>query len=219
VSRTADPLPSRTPLAPRQEVYRQSFARKFGLGAVRLIYREWTRIAAHIFPEGSRRAALAERLGILLPDRLDLSWIDATLAVGGRVRPEDVPRLPGMGITDVVDVREEHRDDEEALRREGLDFLYLPTPDTYPLSVEDLQRGARWINERRRTGGHVLVHCEHGVGRSVLLAAAALVGDGYFPHEAFTLIESRRWQASPNRRQALRLNEFAKTCQEDAFHE
>ncbi len=176
---------------------------------MRLIYRRWTRIAAHAFPEGSRREEFIERLGIPLPDRLDLSWIDETLAVGGRVRGNDISRLRQVGITRVVDVRSEHHDDTAALAMAGILLLHLPTPDTYPLSIEDLKRGACWVNEARHAGERVLIHCEHGVGRSVLLAAAALVCEGASPHEAFTRIATMRWQAAPNRRQVRQLSAFA----------
>jgi hypothetical protein len=189
-------------------MYRQPIARRFGLGAIRLGYREWTQVAAHLFPEGSQQAALMERLGIPLPDRLDFSWITPTLAVGGRIHAKDIPRLVHANITRVVDVRAEYRDDEAALQQHGITLLHLPTPDTYPLSLDDLRHGAAWINQQREAGQRVLVHCEHGVGRSVLLAAAALVCTGSTAHEAFSLIERKRWQASPNHRQVLRLSEF-----------
>ncbi len=212
----ADPVESSGPVAPPPppepppdlRVYRQSFWRVYVVGGIRILYRQWTRVAARLFPEGSRRAAICEQLGIPLPDRLDLSWIDPTLAVGGRIRPHDIPKLQRVGVTAVVDVRAEHRDDEAGLRQHGITLLYLPTPDTYPLSLDDLRTGAKWINEQRKAGGRVLVHCEHGVGRSVLLAAAALVCEGQSAHDAFSLIEAKRWQASPNRRQIVRLNDF-----------
>lgn len=200
--------PPPTTKPPHQPHFRPSFWRWFVLGIVRLTYRQWTRIAARIFPEGSRQARLMERIGIPLPDRMDLSWVDPTLAVGGRVRPADIPKLKRVGVTRVVDVRSEHRDDEEALNQYGIELLYLPTPDTYPLSLDDLRSGAEWINEQRAHGERVLVHCEHGVGRSVLLVAAALVLEGCSAREAFEQIEDFRWQAAPNRRQVARLVEF-----------
>lgn len=193
---------------PIEPVYRQAFFRWFGYGVGRLMYRQWTQLAAHLFPEGSPQAATVERLGIPLPDRLDFSWIEPTLAVGGRIRPIDIPRLSAAGIKYVVDVRLEHRDDEGVLNRHGIELLYLPTPDTYPLSIEDLRRGAIWINHYRQLGDRVLVHCEHGVGRSVLLAAAALVCGGMTTTQAYTLIADKRWQASPNRRQVAQLIKF-----------
>jgi protein tyrosine phosphatase (PTP) superfamily phosphohydrolase (DUF442 family) len=187
---------------------RRGFARWLLMGLVRLIFRLWTRIAARLFPEGSRRAALAAGLGIPLPDQLNLSWITPHLAVGGRIRTGDIARLAATGVTRVVDTRAEHKDDEQALAKEGIELLYLPTPDTYPLGLEELERGATWIDVQVGAGHKVLVHCEHGVGRSVLLAAAALVESGLSAHEAIDLIKRRRWQAAPNHRQMKRLQEF-----------
>jgi protein tyrosine phosphatase (PTP) superfamily phosphohydrolase (DUF442 family) len=177
-------------------------------GMLRLGYRWWTRIATRLFPENSQRAAWATSIGIPLPDRLNMSWITPELAVGGRILPEDIHRLASAGITRVVDTRSEHKDDEEALAEAGIALLYLPTPDTYPLWVEDLERGARWVNEQTAQGQKVLIHCEHGVGRSVLLTAAALVAKGMSADQAMALIMRKRWQAAPNHRQMKRLQEF-----------
>jgi protein tyrosine phosphatase (PTP) superfamily phosphohydrolase (DUF442 family) len=178
------------------------------MAGVRVAYRAWTRIAAVAFPENSRRAQLATTLHIPLPDALNMSWITPYLAVGGRVRAEDVQRLARSGVTRVVDTRSEYQDDEQALESEGILLLYLPTQDTYPLSIEDLQRGAEWINQQIEAGERVLIHCEHGVGRSVLLTAASLVASGMSSRAAVRLIQRRRWQAAPNHRQLGRLQEF-----------
>jgi protein tyrosine phosphatase (PTP) superfamily phosphohydrolase (DUF442 family) len=173
-----------------------------------VLYRWWTRVAVALFPEGSARARWASDLGIPLPDRLNMSWITPQLAVGGRVRPEDIGRLARSGVTRVVDTRSEYKDDEAALAAEGIALLYLPTPDTEPLSLADLRVGAEWINQQLADDQRVLIHCEHGVGRSVLLTAAALVAGGMSAHAAVTLVQRRRWQAAPNHRQIVRLQEF-----------
>src|SRR5947209_7207214 len=135
----------------------------FLTGIVRLSYRLWTRIAAHLFPENSRMERLALALNIPLPDKLNMSWVTDQLAVGGRIRPEDIHILARVGITYVVDTRSEYCDDVEALAKERIELLHLPTPDTYPLTVGQLQRGATWVHERIDQGGRVLIHCEHGV--------------------------------------------------------
>jgi protein-tyrosine phosphatase len=57
-------------------------------------------------------------------------------------------------------------------------------------------------------GGRVLIHCEHGVGRSVLLTCAVLVAEGMHAQDALNLIQRKRWQAAPNQRQISRLREF-----------
>ena len=95
-----------------------------------------------------------------------------------------------------------------ALRNEHIELLYLPTPDTYPLSVEQLMQGAVWANEKIQQGGRVLIHCEHGVGRSVLLTCAVLVNTGMYASDALALVKRKRWQAAPNHRQIARLREF-----------
>lgn len=200
--------PAVPPILSGRSLLRKGLRRWAVMGVVRLGYRWWTRLAAHLFPEDSRRAAFAARLGIPLPDRLNLSWITPNLAVGGRVLPADIHRLAARGVTRIVDTRAEHMDDKDALAAEHIDLLYLPAPDTKPLTLEQLHQGAAWINRQLDRGQRVLVHCEHGVGRSVLLAAAALVARGMNAHDAISLIQRRRWQAAPNHRQVQRLQQF-----------
>jgi protein tyrosine phosphatase (PTP) superfamily phosphohydrolase (DUF442 family) len=185
-----------------------SMTRWASTGVVRVLYRFWTRVAAHLFPENTKSEQVARLLRIPLPDRLNMSWITDHLAVGGRIRPEDIRALSLLGITDVIDTRSEYRDDEQALAREGIQLLYLPTPDSHPLSVEQLMKGATWASERIKKGRRVLIHCEHGVGRSVLLTCAVLVYNGMHARDAVVLVQQKRWQASPNHRQIVRLKEF-----------
>ena len=177
-------------------------------GAQRVLYRLWTRVAARLFSENSSGERVARALHIPLPDKLNMSWVNNHLAVGGRVRPEDIHTLGLSGVTHVIDTRSEYQDDEEALARENISLLYLPTPDTYPLSVEQLEEGAKWANEHIQDGGRVLIHCEHGVGRSVLLTCATLMYDGMSARDALALVQQKRWQAAPNERQVARLKEF-----------
>jgi protein tyrosine phosphatase (PTP) superfamily phosphohydrolase (DUF442 family) len=210
----SDPIPpapapgSAPPALSGGRLRRAGMARWVTTGALRVLYRAWTRVAARLFPEDSSQEELATHMGIPLPDRLNLSWVTSNLAVGGRVRPEDIKRLAAVGVTRIVDTRMEHKDDEAALRAHGIELLYLPTPDTYPLALNDLRRGADWVNAQIASGHKVLIHCEHGVGRSVLLTAAALVADGMSASEAINLVQRQRWQAAPNQRQIVRLQEF-----------
>lgn len=192
----------------------RGFARWALTGGLRVFYRWWTRVAAALFPEQSARTDWAVSVGVPLPDRLNMSWVTPQLAVGGRIHPEDIGRLARSGVTCVVDTRSEYKDDEQALAAEGISLLYLPTPDTQPLTLADLQRGAEWVNQRLAHGDRVLIHCEHGVGRSVLLTAASLVADGMSAHEAVQLVQRRRWQAAPNHRQLVRLQEFERAARE-----
>lgn len=185
-----------------------SSIRWLATGIVRVLYRAWTRVAARLFPENSWSERLAAALHIPLPDKLNMSWVTKHLAVGGRVHPADIRALARAGITAVIDTRAEHRDDEQALAQQHIELLHLPTPDSFPLNIEQLTEGAAWANEHIQQGGRVLIHCEHGVGRSVLLTCATLIYDGMCASDALALVQRKRWQAAPNHRQVVRLREF-----------
>jgi protein-tyrosine phosphatase len=187
---------------------RFSGPRWFFTGIVRVSYRAWTRVAAHLFPEDSQAERIAQALHIPLPDTLNMSWVTPNLAVGGRIRPEDIPALARAGITHVIDTRAEHKDDEQALAKEHIQFYYLPVRDTYPLSVEQMMEGAQWASQAMQQGGRVLIHCEHGVGRSVQLTIAVLIYEGMPAQDAVQLVQQKRWQAAPNHRQIVYLRAF-----------
>jgi protein-tyrosine phosphatase len=192
----------------KREEIRFSRARWFFTGLVRVAYRRWTRVAVRLFPEDSASERLARRLHLPLPDQLNMNWVTEHLAVGGRVHPADIPALAHAGVTHVIDTRSEYCDDAEALAREHIQLLHLPAPDTHPLTVEQLINGSQWAAERMKDGGRILIHCEHGVGRSVLLTCAVLVYGGMSAREALHLAQKKRWQAAPNSRQIQRLREF-----------
>jgi len=149
------------------------------------------------------------RVAELSPTRMNLSWITPSLAVGGAIHTRDISRLRQIGITAVVDCREEASDDELAMARNGVEFLRLPTPDAHTLTQESLDRGVAWVRERMVQGGRVYVHCSHGVGRAPELGACVLVADGFLPGRALELVRARRWQALPNEEQVLGLVSFA----------
>ena len=209
---TITPPPVDAPEDPPEErkipQVRFSGARWFFTGIVRVAYRLWTRVAVRLFPEESKSERIARALHIPLPDRLNMSWVTKHLAVGGRIRPEDIAAVARAGITHVVDTRSEYRDDEQALAKEHIELLYLPTRDTEAMTVEQLMEGAQWVHQRMEQGGRVLIHCEHGVGRSVLLTCAVLVYSGMHAQDALQLAQEKRWQAAPNHKQVKRLREF-----------
>ncbi len=209
---TITPPPSNLPETRQVQQLRPhvqfSGARWFFTGIIRVTYRLWTRVAARLFPEDSQAERIARNLHLPLPDQLNMSWVTSNLAVGGRIRPVDIPALARAGVTQVIDTRSEHSDDPAALAKEHIELLYLPTRDTKPLTIEQMLEGAKWANEHMEQGGRVLIHCEHGVGRSVLLTCAALVYGGMDAQDALHLVQQKRWQASPNHRQVERLRQF-----------
>lgn len=127
----------------------------------------------------------------------NLTWIVPELAVGGRFPIEEAERLSReLRIRAVVDLREEACDDEAVLRRHGLAFLSLPTLDHHAVDAAMLRDGVAFVNRYRSE--KVLVHCEHGIGRSATLALCVLVSRGMAPLDALELSKSRRSLVSPS---------------------
>ena len=139
---------------------------------------------------------------------LNLSRISDQLVVGGSVPTWAYPRLKALGVTAVIDLREEAKDDEAALAKLGIELLYLPATDRYAASQDQLRQGVEWAVERIERGGQVYAHCKHGVGRGPLMGLAILVARGETSSSALRLLRSKRWQAAPNDRQLAALLEF-----------
>ena len=131
--------------------------------------------------------------------RLNLDWVTPQLALGGSFELETCEHLvKTLGIRYVVDVRIECCDDEQVLRRHGIQLLHLPTVDLRAVSQEMLDEGVAWVNDRLDEGHKVYVHCEHGVGRSALVGLCVLVSRGLSPMEALRTAKRARWQVSPS---------------------
>jgi predicted protein tyrosine phosphatase len=130
---------------------------------------------------------------------LNLSWITPGLAVGGRYPMEAAAHLARtLGVSQVVDVRVEDCDDEQVLRAHGITLLHLPTQDMRAVQAAMLRDGVAWVRARLAEGHRVLIHCEHGIGRSALLALCVLVDAGYGPLAALSLAKRRRAVVSPS---------------------
>lgn len=141
---------------------------------------------------------------------LDVAWIRPDLALGGRVDPLNVPRLAKLGIGSIVDLRAEESDDPALLAAHGLRFLHLPMPDCHPLTQQQMRDGSRWVREERAAGRKVLVHCQHGVGRSVMLVAATLMNEGVPLNDALEQIRARRPRMALSEPQLDAVHEYAR---------
>jgi hypothetical protein len=132
---------------------------------------------------------------------MDLSWVSPQLAVGGKFEMDEAERLRSHGIARVVDVRSECCDDEQVLRTHGVTLLKLPTEDRCAVSQEMLDDGVRWVREQLARGHRIYIHCEHGIGRSILLCLCVLVTLGFEPVEALAHVKQARRKASPSSEQ------------------
>ena len=129
----------------------------------------------------------------------DFHWVMDGLAVGGCFPIENAPVLAQQhAIRAVVDMREEDCDDGRALAEADLRFLHLPTPDLHPVAPEMLERGVCFAGEHLDRDERVLIHCQHGIGRSAMLALCVMVERGMRPLEALAQAKQRRMHVSPS---------------------
>ncbi len=75
----------------------------------------------------------------------------------------------------------------EAAQAAGLAFCRLPTLDRRVPDRDASISLARALRSHLARGGHVSIHCRHGIGRSSALAAVVLVMEGTEPHRAWEL--------------------------------
>lgn len=129
----------------------------------------------------------------------NLSWITDDLAVGGRFPVERAAHLAeALGIGAAIDLRDEDRDDDAHLGRHGIAFLHLPTPDHGALTPAAIKAGIAFARRAAADGRRLLVHCEHGIGRSATLALCVMVDRGHDPLAALSLAKDRRAVVSPS---------------------
>ena len=119
-----------------------------------------------------------------------LSQVTPQLHVGGQYRRRGWPRLAARGITAVVNLRVEF--DDAAAGIAPPRYLFLPTVDDEPPTLEQLREGCAFIAEEIAQGGGVYVHCGAGIGRAVTMAAAYLISAGLTPDQAWARIRAVR---------------------------
>ena len=138
------------------------------------------------------------------------SQVTPQLFVGGQHTKQGYAEMRAIGITAIVNMREEQYSD---VKRGigGERHLHLPTIDHTPPSVEDLMRGVDFISEVIDGGSDakVYVHCAVGCGRAPTMAAAYLIAAGDRPQEAWQRIRNVRPFINPTAKQKRTVEQFA----------
>ena len=120
-----------------------------------------------------------------------MSWINDKIAVSGEFKDSDIPLIKEQGITAVLNVRSERKDNEELLKKTGIEYLQLEVDDTYSPSLDQLETALNFIEPLLDNGRKVLIHCQNGCGRSPLVVIAVLAGRGVKIPEAIQLVKQR----------------------------
>lgn len=133
---------------------------------------------------------------------LDLTWLTSDLAIGSAFAADDVEALAREHrVAAVIDLRAEARDDAATLARHAIALLHLPTADLSAITPAFLGVGVEFAAFHLEASARVLIHCQHGIGRSALLALCVLVARGYAPLAALELAKQRRACVSPSPQQ------------------
>jgi protein-tyrosine phosphatase len=129
----------------------------------------------------------------------NFDWVTSDLAVGGSLPLGACAALAAdHGVGAVIDVRSEACDDAREMAAAGLRFLHLPTDDQQAVSQAMLDRGVGFARDADRAGRRLLIHCEHGVGRSATVALCVMVDRGFAPLEALSRAKAARVHVSPS---------------------
>ena len=145
--------------------------------------------------------------------RLKRSQITANLFLGSQYNKIGLKKLRKLGVTAIVNMRI-HSVYKKA-QYMGFHYLQIPTIDNTPPPIEDLLKGATFIQNEINHGGKAYVHCRQGLGRGPTMALAYLIKIGTTLSDALTLVKSVRPFANPRPGQIQRLKEFEVYCRKN----
>jgi protein tyrosine phosphatase (PTP) superfamily phosphohydrolase (DUF442 family) len=129
---------------------------------------------------------------------MDFSRITDSLYVGTTPTQEDFRRLHELGVRLVINMRLLFgQAPSRALS--SIRYVRLRTFDNplLPIPSAALVHGTRTALEVVAQGGVVYTHCSRGRHRSVAMAAAILIAQGYTPEGAMQRIREQRAVADP----------------------
>jgi hypothetical protein len=141
-----------------------------------------------------------------LPPVRRLIQITEDVYLGGQIGLKGWRLLQTWGVGALINMRVEWDD-----RRSGIDtphYLWLPTIDGTPSTVEQLTRGVAFMHEQIQAGRGVYVHCAAGFGRAPTQVIAYLISCGLSLNEAIDFVKARRPIISLSKRQRRRLQDY-----------
>src|SRR5574340_1121039 len=107
---------------------------------------------------------------------IDISEITESLLVGAQPRAEDSTEIAARNVRLIISMTGEARP-PRCFGDAPLSCLWLPAYDTFltPIGWNKLMRGVEAARRVMSKGGRVLVYCQKGRHRSVIMAAAILI--------------------------------------------
>lgn len=112
-----------------------------------------------------------------------MPWItDNILLAGAGISENNWNELCALGITAVINLRNEHQD--KFSTPFPVAYLWLPTEDHTDPTPQQLIMGAQIINFLVKNNHRILVHCKMGIHRSATMVVAYLIYSGLSKEDA-----------------------------------
>ncbi len=129
---------------------------------------------------------------------VDISEITDSLLVGAQPRAEDSTEIAARHVRLIISMIGGARP-PQCFGDAPLSCLWLPSFDTFltPIGAKKLIQGVEAARRVITEGGRVLVYCQKGRHRSIVMAAAILIASGYSADEAISLLRARRQVSDP----------------------
>ena len=134
------------------------------------------------------------------------SQITANLYLGSQYNLIGLQKLKKLGITAIVNMRMHSVYDDAHFAH--IKYIHLPTFDNTPPEIEDLIKGASFVENEIKNGGKVYIHCREGLGRGPTMTIAYLLKIGVEFDDAFNMIKKVRPFINPRPEQIMRLKEL-----------
>jgi hypothetical protein len=170
----------------------------------------WPAIAPLLWPFQTVAWALTHAKRALMPSSALPSRVLPHLWLGMRPSRTELALLDREGVYHIVDLCAEIPANPRVLSA-PFERLHLPVLDRCPPTIEQLTRGAAWINTLIDQGQGVYVHCAFGRGRSAMLCAAVVITRGlaHNARDAMTFVRASRPEANLKSDQWTVLEHFA----------
>lgn len=137
------------------------------------------------------------------------SLVTPNLVLGGQYGSGAFNKFSRLKIGAVVNMRTTPT--RANPRFKDLKTLHLPTPDKKAPSLNQLQKGVRFITSEIKKGGTVYIHCKYGEQRGATMVIAYLISTGLTLDDAFEIVKKVRPFVHPTKDQLARLKEFEYT--------